>query len=231
MNKIYSVTFCLIFVTLSFGQTEDVTFGNAMRAHLKKYNIKSNIAYENYDTQRGQVLFDSLVDTHLKGTTFEDYAISNISKGKLRLSSYKKPLFILTYASWCIPTVGEIPALNKLAEKYAEDVQFIILFWDKKKDVRKIAKKFNHNISVCYSHESYKDDAPIVSNLKHTLGFPTSYFLDQNLKVIDIKRGGAQPDMKSPYVKAYTMNYNAFREGLGSLLVNKNISDEKLTTN
>ncbi len=231
MHKIYSVIFYFIFTAVCFGQAEEVTFGDAMRAHLKKYNFKSNIAYENNDKEQGRILFDSLVQLHLKGTTFEDYEVNNISKGRVRFSSYKKPLFILTYASWCIPSVGEVPALNKLAEKYSKDVQFIILFWDKKKDVRKIAKKFNHNISVCYSHESYKDDAPIVSNLKHTLGFPTSYFLDQNLKVVDIKRGGAQPEMSSEYVKAYTMNYNVFREGLGSLLVNKNISDEKLTTN
>jgi thiol-disulfide isomerase/thioredoxin len=232
MKKIYSVILYFIFVSLGFSQTEEVTFGNALRANLKKYNIKSNIAFENYEIVKGQMLFDSLVTNHLKGTTFEDFTVRNIKKGKVKLSSYKKPLFILTYASWCIPNIGEIPALNKLAEKYAKDVQFVVLFWDKKKDVRKVAKKFNHNISVCYSHESYKNDAPIVANLKHTLGFPTSYFIDQNLKVVDIKRASAQIDMKNnSYVKSYAMNYNTFRSGLGSLLVNKNISDEQLTTN
>ena len=67
--------------------------------------------------------------------------------------------------------------------------------------------------------------------MKHTLGFPTSYFLDENLKVVNIKRGGAQPNNKNTYVKAYTMNYNNFRDGLGSLLIEKNISKEQLSTN
>jgi thiol-disulfide isomerase/thioredoxin len=210
---------------------QDITFSDALKKHLRKYNVKCNVAYANNDAERGQVLFDSLVTNHLKGTSFEDYTFKGLEKDKVKLSSFKKPLFILTYATWCVPTTGEIPALNKLAQKYVNDVQFVILFWDKKRDVKKIAKKFNHNIAVCYAHESYKNDAVIVANLKHCLGFPTSYFLDQNLKVVNIKRGGAQPELNTTYVKAYTMNYNAFREGLGSILVDKNISDEKLSTN
>jgi thiol-disulfide isomerase/thioredoxin len=207
------------------------SFNYVVKANIKKYNLESNLAFENKDSEKGQILFDSLVSNHLIGTTFEDYTLKGFDKKKIKLSSFKKPLFILTYESWCIPSKGEIPALNKLAQKYAKDVQFVMLFWDKKHSVKKIARKFSHNITVCYANESYKNDANIVANLKHTLGFPTSYFLDQNLKVVNIKRGGAQPDKKSTYVKAYTMNYNAFREGLGSLLIDKNITKEQLTTN
>ena len=101
----------------------------------------------------------------------------------------------------------------------------------KKQNIKKRAKKFDKNIAVCYAHESYKNDASIVATLKHTLGFPTSYFLDQELKVVSIKRGGAQPPPKSSYVKAYTMNYDVFKDGLSSLLLDKDISDEQLTTN
>ena len=231
MRKIYLVIALIVFSFFGYSQEDSHGFADAIKLHLKKYNNKSNLAFENRDWQKGQVLFDSLVSNYLIGTTFEDYTLKSFEKKKLKLSSFKKPIFILTYASWCIPSKGEIPALNKLAQKYSKDVKFVILFWDKKHSVKKISRKFNHNISVCYAHESYKNDANIVSNLKHTLGFPTSYFLDQNLRVVNIKRGGAQPNNKSSYVKAYTMNYNAFREGLGSLLIEKNISDEQLTTN
>ncbi|MCL9806180.1 TlpA family protein disulfide reductase [Flavobacterium amniphilum] len=233
MKKLYFVITILFFSISSFGQddVEAIGFSEALKAHLKKYNVQSDIAYNNNDKQKGQILFDSLVAHHLVGTQFEDYTLKSFEKRKIKLSSFKKPVFILTYASWCIPSKGEIPALNKLAQKYAKDVQFVILFWDKKYQVKKIARKFNHNITVCYAHESYKNDALIVAHLKHTLGFPTSYFLDKDLKVVNIKRGGAQPDKKSSYVKAYTMNYNTFREGLGSLLIDKNITQEQLTTN
>lgn len=232
MKNIYT-TILLLFAAFSsnYAQSQEASFPEALKEHLNKYNIKSNNAFANRDIQRGQIMFDSLVSHHLIGTTFEDYTLKSFEKRKVKLSSFKKPVFILTYASWCIPSKGEIPALNKLAQKYAKDVQFVILFWNKKHEVKQIARKFNHNITVCYAHEAYKRDATIVSHLKHTLGFPTSYFLDQDLKVVNIKRGGAQPDNKSSYVKAYTLNYNVFREGLSSLLIEKNISDEQLTTN
>ena len=230
--KILCITVLSYIFSLSANCQENKnSFNYVIRNNLKKYNLESNLAFENKDSKKGQILFDSLVSNHLIGTTFEDYTLKGFEKKKIKLSSFKKPLFILTYASWCIPSKGEIPALNKLAQKYAKDVQFVMLFWDKKHSVKKIARKFGHNITVCYANESYKNDSSIVATLKHTLGFPTSYFLDQNLKVINIKRGGAQPDNKSSYVKAYTMNYNNFRDGLGSLLIEKNISKEQLTTN
>lgn len=229
MKNIYTIL--ILFAFCNFTNAQDTDFNTAIKSHIKKYNIQSDIAHENKETEKAQILFDSLVANHLVGTKFEDFKFKSFGSKKVKLSSYNKPIFILTYASWCIPSKGEIPALNKLAQKYADDVKFIILFWDKKNNIKGIARKFNHNISVCYANESYKNDATIVSNLKHTLGFPTSYFLDQNLRVVNIKRGGAQPHSNSSYVKAYTMNYNAFREGLGSLLIEKNISKEQLTTN
>jgi thiol-disulfide isomerase/thioredoxin len=231
MKIFYTLLISFLFIFTANCQEDNNSFNYVIKNKIKKYNLESNLAFENKDSEKGQILFDSLVINHLIGTTFEDYTLKGFEKRKIKLSSFKKPLFILTYASWCIPSKGEIPALNKLAQKYTKDVQFVILFWDKKHSVKKIARKFNHNISVCYANESYKNDASIVANLKHTLGFPTSYFLDENLKVVNIKRGGAQPNNKNTYVKAYTMNYNNFRDGLGSLLIEKNISKEQLSTN
>jgi thiol-disulfide isomerase/thioredoxin len=242
MKQLYTILFCLVFITFSFAQDDKIVeeeeqekggFADVIREHLKKHNINSDIAYEKSDFGQGQMLYDSLVYKHLSGTTFEDYNLKSLNRKDkwLSLSSFNKPVFILTYASWCVPSAGEIPALNKLAQKYAKDVQFVILFWDRKHDLKKISKKFNHNIAVCYAHETYRYDEVVVSHLKHTLGFPTSYFLDKDLKVVNIKRGVAQPDKKSSYVQAYTMNYNAFRKGLSSLLIDKNITEEKLTTN
>lgn len=221
----------LLITTLGFTQNYEDSFPKAIKKHIKEYNKQIDLAYKENEIAKAQVLFDSLVSNYLVGTQFEDYTLKGFEKKKIKLSKFKKPVFILTYASWCVPSKGEFQALNKLAQKFSKEVKFVILFWDKKHAIKKIANKFNHNITVCYAHETYKNDAPIVSNLKHTLGFPTSYFLDENLKVVSIKRGGAQPDRKSSFVQAFTINYNTFREGLSSLLIGKNIKDEQLTTN
>src|SRR6476620_4157210 len=177
MKHYYQFIAFFLIAASGFSQNLDSSFASALKTHLSKYNIKSNSAFEKYEIEKGQILFDSLVNNYLVGTQFEDYTLKSFEKKKIKLSDYKKPIFILTYASWCVPSKGEFQALNKLAQKYSKEVHFVILFWDKKYSIKKIANKFNHNITVCYAHESYKNDAPIVAHLKHTLGFPTSYFL------------------------------------------------------
>ena len=229
MRTILTILLTLFISTFGFSQENENSFSFALKSHLKKYNPKVNEVYERNDMERAQIMFDSLVSNHLVGTQFEDYTLKSFEKKKLKLSSFDKPIFILTYASWCVPSKGEFQALNKLAQKYSKDVKFVLLFWDKKYNIKKIAKKFNHNISVCYANESYKNDALIVAHLKHTLGFPTSYFLDQDLKVVSIKRGGVQLQNNSSYINAFTLNYNNFKDGLSSILINKNLKQEQLT--
>ncbi|OWP83955.1 hypothetical protein BWK59_07780 [Flavobacterium davisii] len=230
MKKLYFLIVAL-YSLFSFCQDKVITisFPDALRAHLAKYNEKVNYAYEKNDIKTSKMLFDSLVKFHLKGTHFEDYTFKTFEKRTIQLSSIQKPIFILTYASWCVPSKGEFQALNKLAEKHAKDIKFILLFWDKRKNIKKIARNFNHNIEVCYANESYKNDAPIVAHLKHTLGFPTSYFLDEKLKVVDIKRGGAHPQSNISFSNALTMNYDTFNLGLKSIFTEKRMIETQIS--
>ena len=231
MRKLYAL---LLFLYYSVGQAQDqmvsiAFFPDALRAHLGKYNVKVNKAYEEKDIERAQSLFDSLINNHIKGTKFENYTLKTIERKKIKLNSFGKPVFLLTYASWCVPSKGEFQALSKLAQKYSKEVKFVILFWDKRRNIKDIAKKFNHNISVCYAHDSYQDDAPIIAHLKHSFGLPTSYFLDQDLKIVSIKRGGAHPQPNSSYVNAFTMNYNTYRDGLSSILLDKSLKQDHIS--
>ena len=221
----------LLFPLFLFSQEHDLFFSDAIKINFKKYSSESNLAYKNKDFKRGKFLFDSLVKGQLVGTKFDNYSFKKIQGGKLNLEASKKPIFLLTYASWCVPSKGEIPALNKLAQKYSNDVKFVVLFWDKKHNVKKVAKKFNSHITVCFAHETYKNDASAISSIKHTLGFPTCFYLDEDLKIVDIKRGGENSSPSVAYMKAYTQNYNTFRDGLSTILISKNISKERLATN
>ncbi|SCY65409.1 TlpA family protein disulfide reductase [Flavobacterium caeni] len=202
----------------SFAQDKVVYFSDAIKSNIKKYNSQSDKAYRQGDIEAGQALFDSLVQNKLVGSKFDDYSFKSVNSRKVKLSKIKKPVFIITYSSWCVIPKGEIQALNKLARKYDDQVQFIAVFWDTKTDTRKIARKFNHKIKVCYANESYKNDARIVATLKHTLGFPTSYYLNSNLEVVDIKRGGIQLPPSTNAKTAFDMNYRLFNERLSIFL-------------
>lgn len=195
----------------ALGQNEEIiSFRSALKAHLKQYNAQSDLAIERGDWNQAQSLFDSLVQKHLVGTQFNDYTLKSVQGRKVKLSKIKKPIFIMTYSSWCVMSKGEAQALNKLARKYEDDLQIIVLYWDIKADAQKAAEKFNSRIKVCYAHETYRNDQEIVATLKHSLGFPTSYYLNTRLEVVDIKRGGVAIPPKTPTIKAFERNFEIF---------------------
>jgi thiol-disulfide isomerase/thioredoxin len=216
---------------LSSGQEKTVYFSEAIKSNIKKYNTQTDIEFDKGNIEKGNSLFDSLVQNKLVGSRFDDYSFKCINSRKVKLSKLKKPVFIITYASWCVMNKGEIPALNKLARKYDDDMQFIVVFWDVKNDVKKISRQFNNKIKVCYANESYKNDASVVATLKHTLGFPTSYFLNSDLEVIDIKRGGISIPKKTVFKRAVEINYDIFNERLVSFLSKKDLTKQQFADN
>lgn len=201
-------------VILSYGQDEPVLFSDALRVNFSKYISQSNKAYRLGDFERGQYLFDSLVQHQLIGSKFDNYTLKRVSDRKLKMSKVKKPIFLITYAAWCVPSKGEFLALNKLAKEYHDEVEFIVIVWGKKKEVKKYSSKLSGHIEVCYAHKSFKSGNEMVENLRETLGFPTCYLMDSYLQVIDIKRGSASIPLHTPTKKALEINYTLFKERL-----------------
>ena len=220
----------LLVAAISYSQQVPINFSDAIKPHLNKYNLQSDIEFERGNLEKGLFLFDSLVQNYLVGSRFTDYALKNVHGGKVRLGKIKKPIFLITYASWCVLSRGQISALNKLSRKYSGDVQFVVLFWDRRSNVRKIARKFSGQIKVCYANERYRNDSNIVSTLKHTLGFPTSYYLNSALEVIDIKRGGVTALGNSTYLTDFNLNYKVFNDRLTEFLIKKNQVKTQLAT-
>lgn len=214
--------FLIVFTSQSaISQEKTILFSDAIKSNIKKYNKESDKVYQNGDIEKGQALFDSLVQNHLVGSKFDDYTFKSVNSKKVKLSKIGKPTFIITYSSWCVINKGEIAALNKLARNYNDSIQFIVVFWDTKQNMKKIGRQFNGKIKVCYANESYKNDATAVSTLKHTLGFPTSYFLNSDMEVVDIKRGGIAIPPRTPSRKAMEMNYALFDERLTDFMQKK----------
>jgi thiol-disulfide isomerase/thioredoxin len=229
--RLILLVFAVLITTLnSFSQEKITSFSDAIKSNIKKYNSQSDKEFEKGDIEKGNALFDSLVQNHLVGSRFDDYSFKSINSRKVKLSKFKKPVFIITYASWCVINKGEIPALNKLARKYSDEVQFIVVFWDVKSDAKKSARQFNNQIKVCYANESYKNDESVVATLKHTLGFPTSYFLNADLEVVDIKRGGVAIPRKTSFKKAFEINFNVFNERMVSFLSKKDYNQTQLAS-
>jgi thiol-disulfide isomerase/thioredoxin len=155
--KRFLLLFFIIFGINIQAQTADwdkLYFSDALAIYLPKYNKEAKAAYRHRQFKQAQRLFDTLVETKLKGTHIDNFHFLNLKGKKRSLYSFKKPIYLLTYASWCVPGKGEIPALNELAEQYKDRIDFVIVFWDKKKIVKDLSKKFNSHINVLYIDET-----------------------------------------------------------------------------
>ncbi len=197
---------------------EDSLLSIRLGKNFKSYSVKSDRAYFERDYERADFLFDSLVKNVVNGSYMDNFKVRKLSGKRIHLYDFEKPVFLMTYAAWCTPGTGEIPALNDIANKYHKDIDFVVLFWDDKKAVKKFTKKYSHNITILYVDENENNHDHIIQTLKHTLGFPTSFFLNQDKKIVDVRRGVLHP-YNEKYELSFELNYTAFYNGI-SLLKN-----------
>jgi thiol-disulfide isomerase/thioredoxin len=200
------------------GNSDKLYFSDALVMHLPKYNKKAKAAYRYRQFEKANRLFDTLVETKLKGTYIDNFKFLNLKGNEVSLYDFKKPVYLLTYASWCIPGKGEIPALNELAEKYQEKIDFVILFWDKKETAKELSKQFNSNINVLYVDETRNNHTYVVENLKHSLGLPTCYLIEGNRQIMDIKRSIFLPFNISKE-ESFQLNYEAIDSAITNNLI------------
>ena len=214
----------LIFISPSvFSQQElqDRTFfSDALFQHLSDYNKKADLAYRFNDYEKGRELFEDFTNNHLEGSYMDNFKFKNLRKKEVSLYDYEKPVFLITYASWCVPSKGEIPALNELAKQYKDKIDFVILFWDKRSTAKELAKQFSKDISVVYVDESENHGAYVVKQLKHSLGLPTCFLLSGNKKIMDIKRS-VFPPLHTESETAYRENFIALETTISKNLINQ----------
>lgn len=224
IRKLLSLLFLLYF-SATYSQDSIAYFSDVLRLNINQYNKESNYAFEKKDFIEGQRIFDSLVHYKLKGTQFDDFTVKEYYSKKVKLNKIFKPVFIITFASWCFIDKGDAPALNKLAKEHRDDLQIVVLFWDKKHNIKKIAHKFNNVIKICYANENYANDSHIIAILKHTLGFPTSFFIDENKKVVSINRIKNQYKPRTSFAEALSISYEKYSKVINESLLNKTHSN------
>lgn len=227
MRLLLLFLFLLCVSPSGFSQEERIYFSEAIATHLPKYQEKANKAYRVQDVERAQFLFDSLIEHCLKGSYLDNFKMHNLRKKEVLLDDFQKPVFLRTYASWLVPSEGEIPALNKLAEEYQTDLQIVVLFWDTRKAVKRLAKKFNSNITVLYLDELQNKSPGVIKTMKHSLGFPTTFLLDQDNRIVDIRRSISHP-FGIDSGASFDLNYDSISNGISALLV-KDLDDMNST--
>lgn len=94
----------------------------------------------------------------------------------------EKPTLINLWFIHCPGCIAEIPALNRLKEKYADKVNFISLTFDKEKDVSKFLKRKDFRFTHIANVEKY---------IEHigSHPYPENIFVDKNGYITNIEGG------------------------------------------
>lgn len=219
MAKFLQMFLLMVFTFSAQGQQEKMLFSDAVTQYLPNYKAKSDKAFRTNNLERANFLFDSLINHCLKGTYLDNFKVKNMKRKSVDLSEFSKPVYLITYASWLVPSEGEIPALNKLAEKHKDQMDFVLLFWDKYEAVKALSKKYNQFVTILYVNEGSNTHSAVVHNLKHSLGFPTSFLLSPKMEILDIRRGVSHP-YGIAYKNSFDLNYKSISDGISLLMIN-----------
>jgi len=199
-----------------------VYFSKALAMHLPKYDQKAKTAYRARNYEEATALFESFITNKLEGTYIDNFRFQNLKNKEISLYSFKKPVFLLTYASWCVSGKGEISALNALANKYKNKIDFVALFWNKLQEAKQGSKKFNAHITVLYIDETQNTHSFVVRQLKHALGL-SNYLISGDRRIVEISRSIAHPYSLSKE-DSFQMNYEAMELAISKNLI-KNASE------
>ncbi|SHJ83061.1 TlpA family protein disulfide reductase [Tepidibacter formicigenes] len=172
-KKIIIISILLIAV---LGGTYLFNVDNNMKDNIKK--DKENIEIKNQKMVENGIFFVE------KEKDAPDFTFKNLQGEEVSLSDYRgKNVIINFWATWCPYCIKEMPDLNKI---YLEnkDNDFVVLAIDigESKDVvDKYLKDKDYKFSILLDEEGE------VANSYMIRGIPTSYFIDKEGKIADIK--------------------------------------------
>lgn len=124
-----------------------------------------------------------------KGFSAPDFTLRSSDGSSLTLSDLRgNPLIINIWASWCPPCRAEMPAMQRVYEKYRDD-GFIILavnssFQDDPEKAQAFADELGLDFPILFDQDGN------VSHLYQASALPSSYFVDRDGIIQQVVVGG-----------------------------------------
>ncbi|MBA6155278.1 hypothetical protein H3Z83_01885 [Tenacibaculum sp. S7007] len=152
-------------------------------------------------------VLDDIVYNCIRDKYISNYDFTSIDGKTISTNQIKKPIMLFAASSRYAPFRGEIPAINKIVEKYNDKVEFIMLFWDDEAAVKKVSDKLDKRIALVASKEKMKDRSSLnVSGFIHKLDYPSAYLISSNKRILDFKRGALAPSKKMGWDEVNKIN-------------------------
>ncbi|MBT8263606.1 MAG: TlpA family protein disulfide reductase [Bacteroidia bacterium] len=225
MGKYLLILFLLL-PTAAFSQDNapKPLFADVIGQNIKKYKKKAKYAYRKKEFNRAQFLFDSLVDHVIKDSYMNNFKVRKVTGRTTEMYKFEKPVYLITSAFWVATSSGEIPALNTIADRYHDQVDIVVLFWGPREAIVKLKKHYSRNITLLYVDELENTNDFTIKSMKHSLGFPTTFIMDESKRILDVRRN-INHRYEKDYTTSYNEHYQTFMNGL-SLILNKDKTEK-----
>jgi cytochrome c biogenesis protein CcmG/thiol:disulfide interchange protein DsbE len=148
----------------------------------KKDSIISKVTFNISDKKHDEFITTGPL-SEFKDKDFPKFDLKTLTSKNFNSEQLKgKPTMINFWFTKCAPCIDEMPILNKIAEKYKDDFNFIAITYENTKDVEKFFKKHPFNFKHLVDAEKFTDFLGMKA-------YPMNLFLDKNGILKYIKGG------------------------------------------
>ena len=112
----------------------------------------------------------------------KNYSLNLLNGNSILIDSYRGNIIVVNFwKTSCVPCVKEIPQLNKLVKKYANDsVVFLAISPEEDSNINSFLKKHEFNFIQIVKGKEFID----LSENNFMSGYPTSFILNKNGKLV-----------------------------------------------
>lgn len=117
-----------------------------------------------------------------------DFSIKDLEGNKINFGQFKdKVVFLNLWATWCGPCRAEMPTIQKLYEKMADDpnVVFVMLSIDKDKDLPKVVRYLKDK---GYTFDGYMPSGYLTEQI-NVPSIPTTFIISKKGKILSKEVG------------------------------------------
>jgi thiol-disulfide isomerase/thioredoxin len=134
-----------------------------------------------YDMRIGDKYIVRAQDYRKIGMKIPERNFESIDGKKITIGgTQNKPTLVNLWFIQCPGCIAEMPALNKLKEKYADKVNFIALTYEKEDDVRKFLSKREFDFTHIVNNEKFVKEL-------YSYSYPENIFIDKNGIITNIE--------------------------------------------
>jgi peroxiredoxin len=123
------------------------------------------------------------------GFAAPDFTLDTLEGGSITLSDLRgRPVMLNIWASWCLPCRTEMPAIQRVHQRLAEEGLVVIGLNATSQDGEAAARRFAQEFGLTFPIAFDRDGS--ASAQYELMGLPSTYFIDRQGIVRDVIIGG-----------------------------------------